>query len=527
MSSEKKLIFSSLKMALATLISRILGFIREVVFASAFGASGFTDAYHVAFRIPNILRDLFSEGTLSLAFIPTFTKVKLRSDEDAKRLFWTMFIILSLMTLFCSLGIFIFAAEIVTFFTDNSFTNNLEKFEITVILTRIMAPFLVFVSLAALFMGALNTYKIFFIPALSPATFNITMIISMIFFSTILKNYGYNPIYSLGIGVLLGGMFQCLFQIPLIIKKDLISFRPMKFNSPDVKSILNKMSIGTIGIAATQVNLLVTTILATSADAGWISWMQYGFRLFQFPVGIFGVSIGNSNLIHFSQAWKSKNKILALKYLKASYMTALFILLPITGLLFFLSMDIVTLSFERGAFGAKDTLMVVYIFNAYLIGIPFYGLMKIFAPIFYTVEKAKIPVIISIVTISLNILLCVNLLDFYGPIILVYGTSFSMIFITVVQSIFLYKELDLKMDFFINVRVLKFFIASIIMYLVIFYTKDLFFNIESISFFKRLFLILFFMFFSLVIYLCSLFLMKEKENMKLVFNKVLKKDFKE
>jgi len=451
-------------MGIATLSSRVLGFGREILLAQIFGASGLTDAFHVAFRIPNMLRDLFAEGAFSSAFVPIFTGTKGEGDEKARKLLWSMFVVLMTITIVISLLIIYFAPELIALMTDELFTNNVTRYEITILLTRIMAPFLTFVSLAALFMGVLNTYKMFFGPAMAPATFNVIMILSMIFLPGPLSDRGYHPITSLGIGVFIGGIVQMLIQLPMLKAKALLKFEGIDTKSPEVKEILKRMSIGTIGVGATQINLLVTTFLATGTIVGAVSWLQYAFRLFQFPVGILGVSIGNSNLVHFSESWKAGRKEEAVNGLQTSYLTSLFTLIPALALILALAKDCVVISFQRGAFSAQDTEMVVMALQAYLVGLPFYGLYKVFSPSFYTLDKPKVPVIISALAVGINVIFCVSLIDTYGFKILAFGTSLSMIFIIFVQSAILYRMLDLRMNFFFPPRFFKVMLAGVICY---------------------------------------------------------------
>ncbi len=463
---RKNFLLSSLKMAIATLSSRVLGFAREILMAKLFGASGLTDAYQIAFRIPNMLRDLFAEGAFSSAFVPIFTSAKNDEGDHARKLLWSMAIVLLAITSLCCVLIFIFAPEIIQLLTNELFTRDQNRFEMSILLTRVMSPFLAFVSIAALFMGVLNTYKMFFAPAMAPAVFNIIMIISMVTMPTLLESRGYHSIVSLGIGVFVGGLLQMLVQVPMLARKGLLKFSGLNLFSNDVKEILKRMSIGTIGVAATQINLLVSTFLATGTIVGAVSWLQYAFRLFQFPVGILGVSIGNSNLVYFSELWRSGKEEEAKSALQTSYITSLFVLLPAMALMFALAQDCVAISFQRGAFGLDDTKMVTEALYAYLIGLPFYGLYKVFSPSFYTLDKPKIPVIISSLSVAINIIFCFSLVDQYGFKILAMGTSVSMIFIIVVQSIILFRILDLKLNFFFPLRFFKVGISSICAYFV-------------------------------------------------------------
>lgn len=448
-------------MGIATLSSRVLGFVREILLANIFGATGLTDAFNIAFRIPNMLRDLFAEGAFSSAFIPTFTGEKNKSEQDAINLFWSAFSVLLMITGFFSILIIIFSPEIVSIMTNENFTKDIQRFELTVLLTRIMAPFLTFVSLAALCMGVLNTYKMFFAPAMAPAIFNIIMIISMLVAPKYLAQFNIHEIVSLGIGVIVGGLLQFLIQLPMIYSKGIFKKAKIQVGTASIKQILHRLSIGSIGIAATQLNLLVSTYLATSTVVGAVSWLQYSFRLFQFPVGILGVSIGNSNLVHFSEHWKKNNKKEAVDCLQTSYLTTLFTLIPAFSILFALAYECASLSYQRGKFNSTDTMMVAQTLRYYLYGLPFYGLYKVFSPTFYTLDRPKIPVYISTISILINIVFCTLLVNAYSFQVLALGTTLSMVFIIFVQSYFLIKLLDINLLFFFPPRFFKILIAGI------------------------------------------------------------------
>ena len=200
-------------MATATSISRILGLMREQALAATFGASGITDAFAVAYRIPNMLRDLFAEGSFSSAFVPVFIRERLQNESSARGLLWSLFILLGLVTGVVSTLVIYHAETIVFFVTDEEFSRDVEKFHTTVVLTRIMAPFLCLVSLTALMMGVLNSLKVFFIPALSSALFNVAMILSIIFLTKYLTFQGLPGVYALGVGVLAGGLLQFFFAV--------------------------------------------------------------------------------------------------------------------------------------------------------------------------------------------------------------------------------------------------------------------------------------------------------------------------
>lgn len=444
---------STVKMAIATFFSRILGLVREQVMAAYFGASGVTDAFLVAYRIPNLLRDLFAEGAFSSAFVPTFVEANQKSQEESRELMWSLFWLLFFMTGTISLAIAVFAPELISIFAP-AFTKDPEKFEITVNLTRIMAPFLTFVSLAALFMGALNSLKVFFVPALAPASYNVMSILSMIGLSGVLHRMGYHPIYSLGIGAMLGGFMQAAVQVPLIWRKGFKPLWPKKFWTVRSKKIVKLIGPGLIGFAAAQVNLLITTILATPI-VGATSWLNYSFRLFQLPVGILSVSIGNSNLVHFSEAWKKGDEKGAKAQLQQSYYLSFLTVMPALVILYCLSDEIINLIFERGRFTRESTLMTGEALRMYALGLPFYGLYKIWVPTFYALDRQKIPVIASLLSIGFNICFCLILTPIFGFKILALGTTLSVLVNSVFQSWVLKKDLSLSWGFFFSPRIFK------------------------------------------------------------------------
>lgn len=453
-------------MAIATFMSRILGLVREQVMAAYFGASGLTDAFLVAYRIPNLLRDLFAEGAFSSAFVPTFIEANHESQQASRELMWSLFWLLFFITGTISLGIMVFAPELVSLFAPE-FTKDPEKYEITVVLTRIMSPFLTFVSLAALFMGALNSLKVFFLPSLAPAFFNVVSIVCQLGLSGWLYSNGHHPIYSLGIGAMLGGFVQAAVQVPSIIKRGFKPMWPKKFWTARSKKVVMLIGPGLIGFAAAQVNLLVTTILATGSLVGAVSWLNYSFRLFQLPVGILSVSIGNSNLVHFSEAWKKKDFKTAKDSLQSSYYLSFLTVMPALAILFCLSEEIVSLIFERGKFDRNSTIMTAEALRMYALGLPFYGIYKIWVPTFYALDRQKIPVIASLCSIGFNITFCLLLTPVYGFKILALGTTLSVFVNASFQSWILKKDLTLGWNFFFSPRIMKVLVSTIVTSLVI------------------------------------------------------------
>lgn len=448
-------------MAIATFLSRILGLVREQVMAAYFGASGITDAFLVAYRIPNLLRDLFAEGAFSSAFVPTFVEANQESQEKSRELLWSLFWLLTFITGIISILMAIFAPELIEIFAP-SFTKDPEKFQITVTLTRIMSPFLTFVSLAALFMGALNSLKVFFVPSLAPAFFNLASIVCQLALSGILYSWGYHPVYSLAIGVMVGGVLQMGVQLPLLYKRGFRPMWPKELWSKRAQKIVKMIGPGMVGFAATQINLLISTILATGTVVGATSWLNYSFRLFQLPVGILSVSIGNSNLVHFSESWKKGDREGAIRFLQSSYTLSLLTVMPALSMLYFLSDEMVNVIFERGRFDHASTLFTAEALRLYALGLPFYSFYKIWVPTFYALDRQKIPVIASLFSIGFNISFCLILTPIFGFKVLALGTTLSMLVNSGFQSIVLKKDLNLPMSFFVNARVLKIILSTVI-----------------------------------------------------------------
>lgn len=428
-------------MASATLVSRLFGLLREQVMAFYFGASGVTDAFLVAYRIPNLMRDLFAEGAFSAAFIPVFTEKMQRDRREARRLLWSLFVALLAVTTGIS-GLIIWQAPGLVEIFAPQFPSDPWKFSLTVLMVRVMAPFFTLISLAALFMGALNTLKVFFIPAVSPALLNMVMILSMVFGGSLVLKWGFDlhPIVILALGVTLGGFFQGLVQFPLLCLKGMGPTTHLAF-SREVGRVFKKLGPGFIGFAFTQINLMVNTALATSVGVGAVSWLSFAFRLFQFPVGIVGVSVANANLVLFSESWKKGETEAALVTLRQALKLSLLFLLPFASCLYVLALLIVQIIFERGEFALKDSLMTARALKIYALSLPLYGLSKVLVPVFYTIEKEKIAVISSIVSILSNIIFCVLLVPRYGFEILAWGMGGSMLLNVIILAVFLKSQL--------------------------------------------------------------------------------------
>jgi putative peptidoglycan lipid II flippase len=413
LSAKGKIAKAAGVMSAATFISRILGYIKDMILARFFGATASADVFFVAFRIPNLLRELFAEGSISSAFIPVLTEYQTKQGkEEAGRLVRAVFIfILILVGIICVLGI-IFAPAIVSAIAPG-FLSDPEKFSNTALLTRIMFPFLLFISLASLVMGALNTRGVFFIPALAPALLNIVTIISVL----ALASRFANPIISVAIGVTAGGFVQFLFQVPSFFKqgyslKIQISDLRFKIWHPGLKKIGLLILPATAGLAVIQINIFISTILASYLAEGSITYLYYSMRLIQFPIGIFGVAMGMAVLPALSEhAVKGE-----MNKLKEDFSFALrllfFITVPAMIGLIALNVPIVSALFQRGRFEYAATIGTSDALIFYSTGIWAMVGVRIVTATFYSLQDTKTPVKIAASAMVINILMSLILM---GP----------------------------------------------------------------------------------------------------------------
>lgn len=425
-------------MSVATFISRILGYVKDMILAFYFGATGISDSFFAAFRITNFLRELFAEGSMSAAFIPVLTEHRVqKGEEEAKELVKITFsFILVVASFICVLGI-LFAPTIVTLITPG-FLNSPEKFSLTVLLTRIMLPFLLFISFAAVLMGALNTKRVFFIPALAPAMLNITIIIAIVS----LVSFFNQPIIVVAIGVAVGGFIQFVFQLPSFYKSGYrLGFVP-KFRHPGLKRMAVLLLPATLALAVNQVYIIVSTILASFLPQGSITYLYYSMRLMQFPIGIFGVSMGIATLTTLSRHAAKGDFDKLREDFSFALRLLFFISIPAMAGLISLREPIVNLLFQRGTFDYAATQATAEALMFFSLGIWATGGVKILTVTFYSMQDTKTPVKIAAVGVATNLILCLILMEplKHSGIALAYALAFSMNFIL----LFLFLRRKLK-----------------------------------------------------------------------------------
>lgn len=427
-------------------MSRILGLVREQVFAVLFGAGNATDAFNIAFRIPNLLRDLFAEGAMSSALVPSFVKT---DREEGRQRAWRMAglvfrcLFWGLLAL-TGIGIW-FAPELVSLYAG-AYREVPDKFELTVRLTRWMFPFFPLVALAAAFMAVLNAVGVFFMPAFASALFNLVSITVGVTAAYFAPRFGFHPIEGMAFGVVAGGAAQALCQYPFLRKsgyrwagrqaQDLAWHR-----EPALRRMMLLMIPGTLGLAATQINILVNSILATAEGTGAVSWLNYAFRLMQFPIGVFGVALSVAVFPTVSRHWVDRNASALSETMDVALRQVFAINLPAAAGLAFLAGPIISLIFEYGRFTSIDTQATAHALAAYAVGLAFYSAVKVLVPACYAVGAVRIAVGSSVLSVALNLGLNLWLVKPFGFWGLALGTSLTAIFNAVFLCIALQRVL--------------------------------------------------------------------------------------
>ena len=433
---------SAATVSVAVMCSRLLGLIREQVFAGLFGAGYAYDSFVVAFRIPNLLRDLFGEGALSAAFVSVFSDYDAnRSREDtwllASNVLCFFIVAISLLTL---LGM-LFADQIVALLAPD-FSGISGKAELTATMTVIMMPFLLFISLAAVVMGILNTKKRFFIPSLASSFFNLGSIVGGTALAFLLPRYGYPAIMGMAFGTLIGGFLQLAVQLP-VLKKVGFKFTPV-FNlaDPGLKRVLKLMLPATIGLSATQINIFINTNFAASCVEGSVSWLNYAFRLVQLPIGLFGVAISIAALPVLARQASTKN-FDEMRATFVSSLTMVFCLtVPATVGLIVLAEPIIRLIFEHGAFTPADTQATAIALSLYGVGLFAYSANKVIVPVYYAINAPRYPVIASFLAIAFNVLIIVTTIDHFQHRAIALSTSAVMIINFLFLIVVLYRKIQ-------------------------------------------------------------------------------------
>jgi putative peptidoglycan lipid II flippase len=432
--------------SLAVLASRITGLLREMAMAWLFGASMFYDAFMLGFRIPNLTRDLFAEGALSSAFVPTFTEyLAKRSKEDAARLVSLVATaIVIIVGSLCLLGI-VFAPQLVGLLASG-FRAVPGKFELAVEMTRIMFPFLLLVALAAQAMGVLNACNKFGVPAMSSTFFNIGSLGFGILLGVGLgPTLGITRIEGMAIGVVLGGLLQLTYQLPSLLRLG-FHFRPtIDWSDPGLRRIMRLMGPAILGNAAVQINVMINTNFASQIYDpvrgldGPVSWLGYAFRFMQLPLGLFGVAIGSATLPSISRSAAAGDVDEFRHTISHSLGTVFLLTIPSSIGLVVLGDSIIGAIYQRGAFQIYDTQQTALALSFFAVGLSAYAALKVLVPAFYSLGDARTPMIVSVASIAINLAVAysmVHLLHF-GQSGLAFATSAVALFGFLVQFVIL------------------------------------------------------------------------------------------
>ncbi|HEX9433805.1 MAG TPA: murein biosynthesis integral membrane protein MurJ [Burkholderiales bacterium] len=392
-----------------TLVSRILGYVRDFFIARAFGAGLATDAFFVAFRIPNLLRRLFAEGAFSQAFVPVLAEYKNRqSPEETRQLVDGVSTALFLaLVVTAALGVAI--SPVIVYLSAPGFAADPAKFELTVRMLRICFPYIAFISLVALAAGVLNTWNRFAVPAITPALLNVAFIVAALF----LAKYFDPPIVALAWAVFAGGVLQLAFQIPFLVRLGLLPRWRLDFSHPGVRRVLKIMLPATFGVSVAQISLLLNTIFASYLPSGSVSWLYYADRLMELPAGMLGVALGTILLPSLSKYHADSNREEYARLLDWGLRMTVLLAVPAAAALAVIAMPLVASLFHYGRFGADDAWMTCRALIAYSIGLIGMILVKILAPGFYARQNVRTPVKIGIVTLILTQLMN---LAFIGPL---------------------------------------------------------------------------------------------------------------
>jgi putative peptidoglycan lipid II flippase len=415
--------------SIAVMFSRVLGLVREMIFARFFGTGFLYDAFVVAFKIPNLLRDLFAEGALSAAFVKVFTDYQIKKTEIeawqlASLVFNVLAVVLSVVTV---LGILLapyFVPILAWSFPP-------EKAALAITLTQIMFPFILLVALAALAMGVLNTKGRFGIPASASTAFNITSILFGIILAFYLSGGSWElpkkealeaspaaqwAIMGMAIGTLIGGAFQFLIQVPSLLKVGFRFAPVLNFKDEGVRRVMRLMGPAIIGTGAVQVKVMVDVFMVSGIDGG-NSWLSYAFRLMQFPIGLFGVAIGTAAIPTLSRLASEENFVKFRSTLSDSLKLVFLMTIPSACGLFILGEPIIRLIYSTGGlFKESDVPMTAWALAAYSVGLSAYSAIKIISPSFYALDDAKTPMYVSVASIAVHAVTSYGMLNLLSTV---------------------------------------------------------------------------------------------------------------
>jgi putative peptidoglycan lipid II flippase len=389
---------------LAVLCSRVLGLAREQIFAALFGGGRIMDAFTIAFRIPNLLRDLFAEGALSTAFVTTFSKTVATDGEAAAWRLANKVATLTAVTLSAITVLGILLAPWLVALLAPGFTG--EKALLTVTLTRVMYPFILLVSLAALTMGMLNARNVFGVPAMASSFFNLGSIVAGVLLGLWLDpHFGARAILGLAVGTLIGGALQLTVQLPALRGLGYRFHPDFHWRDPGVSSILRLMGPSVIAASTTQINVLVNSVFASQLGDGPTFWLTVAFRLMQLPLGVFGVALGTVALPLLARMAATGQRGAFRSELARGMRLAFLMTIPASVGLIVLAEPIISVLYQHGRFGVHETVESAGALRFYALGLCGYAALKVLVNAFYAIDRRKTPMVVSCVAVALNLAL--------------------------------------------------------------------------------------------------------------------------
>jgi len=482
MSKKKNLLRSGFSLSLLTMGSRILGLIREMTKASFLGTSDLADAFTFAFQLPNLFRRLFAENAISVAFIPTF-RSKLEEEKaenpsliETKQFLNSTFTVVTFLTTMVSIAGMLLIPFIAPFFTKSNDPLILSEMST---LTRIMFPYLILISVAAFFQGILNGVNIFSPSGFTPILFNLIVIV----FTYAFAGKTANPARAMAFGVITGGFIQAAFQLPFVLKQ---GFKPCftglkkAFTNPNTKTVMKLIVPTLFGMAAYQLNDLVSMAVAGNAGSGIQSSLQYSLRLQELILGIFAVTIGTIILPDLTSFAKNNDFDQFNNLLKNAIRIIAFITIPITFFAFVTGENIIRLVFQNKSFSEESVYLVNQAFQYHIVGLFFIALNRILSPAFYAQKDTKSPTIAGIIGFSANIVLAVVLAKYFKGAGIAFALSLSSAINTICLFVFMKKGKNQGVGNLVKTTILysiKMVILSIISIIPVILLKDLIFGL--------------------------------------------------
>lgn len=399
---QLKLLKSTLTVGMATIVSRLMGFLRDMIFARYFGASAATDAFFLAFKIPNFMRRLFAEGSFSLAFVPVLSEARANGDAAALKdlIDHVAGTLLAILLVITAIGVMA-APVVLAIFAPGWWLEGREEFALSAEMLRITFPYLMLISLTALCGGILNTFDRFLVPALTPVLLNVSLILAAVMLSGRMEV----PVKALAWGVLMAGIAQLLIQVPALMRLGLLPRPRWSWQHSGVRKVLRLMIPTLIGSSVAQINLLIDSVLATFLISGSVTWLYYSDRLMEFPLGVFGVALSTVILPSLSRKFAQQSSQAFSATIDWALRLALVITLPSAAGLVALATPILITMFHYQAFQLSDVEMTALSLSAYALGLPAFIAVKILAPGYYARQDTRTPVRIAIISMVSNMLM--------------------------------------------------------------------------------------------------------------------------